>query len=87
MIRARVNVLLKEDVMDPQGKAVGEALNSLGHHEVRNVRVGRCFDLNLTGEDPAAARVAIVEMCEQLLANTVIEKYDIHLVSAAGGMS
>jgi phosphoribosylformylglycinamidine synthase len=82
MIRAHVNVTLKEDVMDPQGNAVGQALTSLGHPGVRKVRVGRCFDLLLEGDDPAAAREQVARMCDQLLANVVIERFDIHVEKA-----
>jgi phosphoribosylformylglycinamidine synthase subunit PurS len=82
MIRAHVNVTLKEDVMDPQGNAVGQALSSLGHPGVKKVRVGRCFDLLLDGDDPAAAQDQVKRMCEQLLANTVIERFDIRVEKA-----
>lgn len=79
MIRVHVNVSLKSDVMDPQGNAVGKALETLGYPQVRQVRVGRCFDLRMEGTDMEAAREQVVKMCEQLLANTVIEKYDIQM--------
>lgn len=77
MIRVLVDVALKDDVMDPQGKAVGEALTSLGHATVRRVRVGRFFDLLIEGDDPEAAREQARRMCDALLANTVIERFDI----------
>ena len=79
MIRVHVNVSLKSDVMDPQGNAVGRALETLGYPQVRQVRVGRCFDLRMEGSDLEAAREQVEKMCEQLLANTVIEKYDIQM--------
>ena len=79
MIRAQVKVFLKDDVMDPQGVAVGQALGSLGHKQVGRVRVGRCFDLTLNTDDREAAREEIRRMCEELLANTVIERYEIEL--------
>ncbi|MCX7020122.1 MAG: phosphoribosylformylglycinamidine synthase subunit PurS [bacterium] len=79
MIRAHVNVFLKPDVMDPQGKALGEALLSLGHKTVKRVRVGRYFDIALEGDDPEQARVELTRMCEELLANTVIENYEIRI--------
>lgn len=79
MIRAHVNVVLKDDVMDPQGVAVSQALTSLGHGEVRRVRVGRCFDLTLEGDDKEAARETVRRMCEELLANTVVERYEIEI--------
>jgi phosphoribosylformylglycinamidine synthase subunit PurS len=81
LIRAHVMVSLKEDVMDPQGNAVAQALESLGHRNLRRVRVGRYFDLAIEGDDADAARAEINQMCEQLLANTVIEKYAVHLES------
>lgn len=82
VIRAHVMVSLKSDVMDPQGKAVGEALASLGHSGVRQARVGRYFDLLLDAADEAEAQAQVKAMCEALLANTVIERYDIRLEKA-----
>ncbi|MCX7717595.1 MAG: phosphoribosylformylglycinamidine synthase subunit PurS [Candidatus Sumerlaeaceae bacterium] len=83
MIRAHITVSLKEDVMDPQGKAVHEALASLGHGTVKRVRVGRYFDVTLDESDVEAARAKLRDMCEALLANTVIERYEIRLESLA----
>lgn len=83
MIRARVIVSLKEDVMDPQGNAVGQALHSLGHTAVQSVRVGRSFEVVLAGDDEAEARESLKQMCEALLANTVIERYEISLEKSA----
>lgn len=79
MIRAHIMVSLKEDVMDPQGKAVHEALASLGHGTVKRVRVGRYFDVTLDESDVEAVRAKLRDMCEALLANTVIERYEIRL--------
>ncbi len=79
MIRAQVKVFLKDDVMDPQGIAVSQALGSLGHGQVGRVRVGRCFDLTLNTDNKEAARSEVEKMCEELLANTVIERYEIEL--------
>lgn len=72
--------------MDPQGNAVGQALHTLGHDNVRRVRVGRSFELVLDSDNADKARAQVKEMCEALLANTVIERYDIQLesVSAPG---
>jgi phosphoribosylformylglycinamidine synthase len=81
MIRAHITVSLKEDVMDPQGKAVHEALASLGHGTVKRVRVGRYFDVTLEESDLEAARAKLRDMCEALLANTVIERYEIRMES------
>lgn len=84
MIKARVVVFLKADVMDPQGVAVGQALESLGHTGVKKVRVGRAFDLELAADDAATAEADVRRMCESLLANMVIEKYEITIQQPAG---
>lgn len=83
-MKARVVVFLKADVMDPQGVAVGQALESLGHKGVKKVRVGRAFDLELDATDAAAAEAEVRQMCEQLLANMVIEKYEVTIQQTAG---
>ncbi len=68
---------LKPSVNDPQGLAVLDGLHSLGFGEVRQVRVGKHIDVRLEAEDEAAARARLSDMCERLLANTVIETYDV----------
>ena len=73
-MRVRVYVSLKEGVLDPQGKAIQHSLDSLGFKEVRDVRVGKVITLDLEGE-PEAAEARVKRMCEELLANTVIESY------------
>jgi phosphoribosylformylglycinamidine synthase subunit PurS len=78
-MKARVFVTLKNGVLDPQGKAIGHALNGLGFTSVGEVRQGKVIDLELSETDPAKAKAALKEMCEKLLANTVIEKYEIEL--------
>ncbi|MBV9570831.1 MAG: phosphoribosylformylglycinamidine synthase subunit PurS [Alphaproteobacteria bacterium] len=78
-MKARVFVTLKNGVLDPQGKAIGHALNGLGFGEVGEVRQGKVIDLELAETSAEAARSRIKEMCEKLLANTVIEKYEIDL--------
>ena len=78
-MKARVFVTLKNGVLDPQGKAIGHALNGLGFAEVGEVRQGKVIDLELAETGSEAARARIKEMCEKLLANTVIEKYEIEL--------
>jgi phosphoribosylformylglycinamidine synthase len=80
-MRARVHVSLKPGVLDPQGKAVGDALARLGFAEVGQVRVGKTIDLELAdGLSPAQADLRVREMCEALLANTVVERYTIEIV-------
>jgi len=78
-MKARVFVTLKNGVLDPQGKAIGHALNNLGFASVGEVRQGKVIDIELAENDPARARASVKEMCEKLLANTVIEKYEIEL--------
>ena len=78
-MKARVFVTLKNGVLDPQGKAIGHALNNLGFDAVGNVRQGKLIDIELAEQDETKARASLKEMCEKLLANTVIEKYEIEL--------
>jgi len=78
-MKARVFVTLKNGVLDPQGKAIGHALNNLGFDAVGNVRQGKLIDIELAEQDEAKARASLKAMCEKLLANTVIEKYEIDL--------
>jgi phosphoribosylformylglycinamidine synthase len=78
-MKARVFVTLKNGVLDPQGKAIGHALNGLGFGAVGEVRQGKVIDLELAETDAAKAREDLKAMCEKLLANTVIEKYEIEL--------
>ncbi|HEX4104647.1 MAG TPA: phosphoribosylformylglycinamidine synthase subunit PurS [Rhizomicrobium sp.] len=78
-MRARVFVTLKNGVLDPQGKAIGHALNGLGFGSVGDVRQGKVIDLELRESDAAKAKASLKEMCEKLLANTVIEKYEIEI--------
>jgi len=74
-----VNIQLKEGVLDPQGKAVHHALSALNFNEVNDVRIGKqiVMQVNETDRDKAVASVS--EMCEELLANTVIENYEIEI--------
>lgn len=78
-MKARVHVTLKTGVLDPQGKAIQHALDQLGFTGVEGVRTGKVFELELTDTDEAAARERVEAMCQQLLANTVIENYDIEI--------
>jgi phosphoribosylformylglycinamidine synthase PurS subunit len=78
-MKARVHVNLKPGVLDPQGKAIGNALQALGFSGIREVRQGKLIELELADADPAAARARVEEMCRQLLANPVIENYTIEI--------
>ncbi|GGA56101.1 phosphoribosylformylglycinamidine synthase subunit PurS [Nitratireductor aestuarii] len=79
MTKARVIVTLKNGVLDPQGKAIESALGGLGFAGVAGVRQGKVFDVVLEETDPAKAEEALRKMCEQLLANTVIEDFSISI--------
>jgi len=74
-VKARVHITLKTGVLDPQGKAIGHALEALGFEGVNEVRQGKV----IVEEDPKQARAQVDEMCRKLLANTVIENYTIEL--------
>ena len=79
-MRAKVHVFLKPGVLDVQGKAVEHALHGLGWTGVEHVRVGKTIEFDLKSEDRAAAAEAEVkQMCEKLLANTVIESYRVEV--------
>ncbi|WP_434051305.1 MAG: phosphoribosylformylglycinamidine synthase subunit PurS [Roseibium sp.] len=78
-MKARVIVTLKNGVLDPQGKAIEGALGGLGFGDVGSVRQGKVFDVELTGSNKDAARNELEQMCEKLLANTVIENYAIEI--------
>jgi phosphoribosylformylglycinamidine synthase subunit PurS len=79
-MRARVYVTLKPSVFDPQGRVVADALMSLGYHDVRDVRQGKFFEVELEDGDPAAAKARVTEMADKLLANPVIESYRVEIL-------
>ena len=78
-MKATIHITLKNGVLDPQGKAIENALDQLGFGGVNEVRQGKLIEVNLAESDPAKAEAALTDMCEKLLANTVIENYQIHL--------
>ncbi len=78
-MKARVHIMLKDGVLDPQGEAVRHALGSLGFDGVGGVRQGKVIELELAESDAAKAEAEVARMCEALLANTVIERYEIEL--------
>ena len=78
-MKDRVRITLKNGVLDPQGKAIGLTLANLGFEGVVEVRQGKLIELELTETDAGCARATVAEMCEKLLANTVIENYTIEL--------
>jgi len=80
-MKAKVHVTLKNGVLDPQGKAVQHALGALGFGGVDEVRQGKYIELDLAETDAGAAREHVRQMCEMLLANTVIEDYEIEIAN------
>ena len=80
-MKARVHVRLKSGVLDPQGKAIGNALAALGFKGVAEVRQGKLIELDLAETDAIRAREQVESMCRELLANPVIEDYTIELVA------
>lgn len=78
-MKARVTVMLKNGVLDPQGEAIRHALGSLGFSGVTGVRQGKVIELDLAATDRAAAEAEVARMCERLLANTVIESWRVEL--------
>lgn len=79
MILAKIHVTLKQSVLDPQGTAVVKSLHALGYNEVEDVRIGKLLELKIDANDTAKAEERVREMCEKLLANTVIETYSFEL--------
>jgi phosphoribosylformylglycinamidine synthase PurS subunit len=78
-MKAKIRITLKKGVLDPQGKAIEGALGSLGFTGVENVRQGKYIELEMAETDAEKAKSQIRSMCEKLLANTIIENYDIEL--------
>ena len=78
-MKARIHITLKEGVLDPEGKAIGAALQNLGFAGVGDVRQGKYIEIDLIEMDRETAKASVEAMCKKLLANTVIEKYRIDL--------
>ncbi len=81
-MKARIRITLKHGVLDPQGKAIENALASLGFSGVNDVRQGKYIEVDLAETDQARAREQVENICKDLLANTVIENYAYELVEA-----
>ncbi len=79
-MKARVHVMLKNGVLDPQGAAVRHALGTLGFEGVNGVRQGKVIELDLAETDKAKAEASVAQMCVKLLANAVIESYTVELI-------
>ena len=78
-MKVQIHISLKNGVLDPQGKAIENSLRNLGFDKVENVRQGKFIELDIDENDPVEARKQATEMCENLLANTVIENYRVDL--------
>jgi phosphoribosylformylglycinamidine synthase len=78
-MKAKIKVTLKNGVLDPQGKAIEGALGSLGFSGIEHVRQGKYFEIDLKSTDRAKVKAQLDDMCKRLLANTVIENYEIDL--------
>ena len=74
-MKAKIHVTLKAGILDPQGKAIEQALATLGYASASNVRMGKYLELDLNEKDKVKAEVEVKAMCEKLLANTIIEEY------------
>ena len=83
-MKARVTVYPRREILDPQGKAIQSALARIGFKEVREVRAGKSFDIDLGVDDAQQAGDLLGAMCEKLLANTVVEDYEVEVLGAAG---
>ena len=78
-LKARIHITLKAGVLDPQGKAIGNALSGLGFNGIQDIRQGKFIEMEIDETDPARARATVEAMCEKLLANTVIEDYRVEI--------
>ena len=78
-MKVTIHVTLKQGILDPQGKAIEHALDSLGFKTAANVRVGKYIELEVTEQDKGKAALEVKAMCEKLLANTIIEDYRFEL--------
>ncbi len=80
-MKARIRITLKNGVLDPQGKAIQNALSGLGFSGIEEVRQGKYIEVDLAATDEAAARTEVERMCRELLANLVIEDYSFELAA------
>lgn len=81
MYKAKVNVTLRPSILDPKGKAAHHALQNLGLNEVQQVRIGKFIELDVDAKDEASAREIVESACTQLLANEVMEDFEITIES------
>lgn len=84
-MRARITVYPRREILDPQGKAIKGALVGIGFDQVQDVRAGKSFDVVLDADDAEHAGDLLEKMCDKLLANTVVEDYEIELLENGSG--
>ena len=82
MLKAQIHVMLKQGIFDPQGQAVRNGLESVGFAGVKQVRIGKVIELSLEMSDRDEADKAVNEMCDQMLANPVVESYSYDILEA-----
>ena len=82
-MKAKVYITLKNGILDPQGKAIQNSLNTLGHNEVQDVRVGKIIEITMDNLSKGEGEIKLKAMCEKLLANTVIEDYKFEIENDA----
>jgi phosphoribosylformylglycinamidine synthase len=83
-LKARITVYPRREILDPQGKAIRDALTRVGFPGVDDVRAGKSFEISLDAADLRTAEGQLREMCEKLLANTVVEDYSVELLAESG---
>ncbi len=79
-MKARITVYPRREILDPQGKAIHQALARIGFEQVARVRAGKSFEIELEARDPKAAGEVLDEMCQKLLANPLVEEYAVEIV-------
>ena len=84
-MKARVTVYPRREILDPQGKAIRQALAGIGFAEVEDVRAGKSFEITIAEDDARRAAELLEAMCRRLLANTVVEDYQVELLDGTGG--
>ena len=81
-MRAKIIVYPRREILDPQGKAICDALHRVGFEQVKDVRAGKSFQVELDAADPASAAQALREMCKKLLVNSVVEDFEVEVEPA-----
>ena len=84
MVKAKIHIMLKSGILDPQGRTIQQSLGTLGFANVQDVQVGKYIEIELTDSDQSTAEEQVKAMCQKLLANTVIENYSYELVPLKG---